>query len=318
MMLPAARPAFCLLGPTAIGKSDLAIQLAEKQPVEIISVDSALVYRHMDIGTAKPSETIRQGIPHHLINIINPDQQYSAGAFKRDASAIMETIWAAEKTPLLVGGTMLYFKSLQQGLLDVPSIPLIIREALNAQWLSEGGSTLYRELQRIDPALAMKLHANDKQRILRGLEVYRATGQVLSLFQKALRKQEFIRYINLIILPEQRLTLHERIDKRFKAMLNAGFIEEVQMLRANFALSASMNAMRAVGYRQVWQYLDGELNFDELIATGSAATRQLAKRQLTWLRTWPQALFFVDSDPDLLKKLADIIGQTLEHKVLDQ
>lgn len=305
------RTVFCLMGPTAIGKTDLALRLSETLPIEIISVDSALVYQHMNIGTAKPDKACLASVQHHLIDILKPDEQYSAGAFCRDALIAMEKIDCANKIPFLVGGTMMYFKSLQQGIVDAPSIPVDVRACLNEEWLKRGSEALYAELMCIDPPLAAKLHPNDQQRILRGLEVYRATGQCLSLFQKAIRKQELIRYINLIVLPRSRLKLQQRIDERFKGMLNKGFIEEVQGLRASYDLTASMNSMRAVGYRQAWQYLDGELNLTQLIEQGSAATRQLAKRQLTWLRSWPDGHVFEDEQPDLMLKLTETVQSYL-------
>ena len=305
------RTVFCLMGPTAIGKSDLALRLAETLPIEIVSVDSALIYRHMDIGTAKPDSAMLAKTPHHLINIINPDQHYSAGAFCRAAVDAIEAIFARQKIPLLVGGTMLYFKSLQQGILDAPSVPLEVRQQLLTECENHGLAALYAELSRTDPLLAAKLHPHDQQRILRGLEVYRSTGQCLSLFQKAVKKQAFIHFDNLIILPEDRGGLQTRINQRFKIMLEQGFIEEVQALRANFSLNEQMNSMRSVGYRQVWQYLDGELTEEALIEQGSAATRQLAKRQLTWLRTWPEAQFFYDTDSLLLAKLSLSIQQSM-------
>lgn len=300
---PQPRTVFCLLGPTAIGKSDLAIRLAETLPIEIISVDSALIYRDMNIGTAKPDQASLQKIPHHLIDIVAPNQPYSAGSFCTDALQAIEAVSLRGNIPLLVGGTMLYYKSLQQGIVEAPTVPVELRLALAEEWLSQGPEALYAQLSRIDPVLAQRLHPHDKQRILRGLEVYRATGQLLSLFQKAVRKQEFIRFINLIIWPQCRLTLQQRIDARFKVMINQGFIEEVQALRATYPLDASMNSMRAVGYRQVWQYLDGELTLERLIEQGSAATRQLAKRQLTWLRQWPDSEVFNDDDPLLFEQL---------------
>lgn len=294
---------FCLMGPTAIGKSDLAIRLAQLLPIEIISVDSALVYQGMNIGTAKPDAQQLAQVPHHLINVLRPDQAYSAGAFCRDALSLIEAIQARQKIPLLVGGTMLYFKSLQQGIAALPEVPMVTRHALLEELQDRGLAALYQELQGCDPELAQQLHPHDQQRITRGLEVYRTTGQMLSSFQKNLKKQSVKHFVNCVIWPQQRLQLQQRINQRFAAMLQHGLIEEVRTLRQNYALDIQMNAMRAVGYRQVWQYLEGELNHAELLEQGAAATRQLAKRQLTWLRSWPEAIGFSDADPLLLVKL---------------
>ncbi len=306
---------FCLMGPTAIGKTELALQLARSLPIEIISVDSAMVYRYMDIGTAKPDKNQLQQTPHHLIDLIAPDQLYSAGEFCIDAQAAIQAIQARGKIPLLVGGTMLYFKSLQQGLLDVPSIPSAVREALLEELRISSLEVLYAELRRVDPVLAAKLHPHDQQRILRGLEVYRFTHKALSLWQKGSRKQALIQYINVIILPADRFKLQQRINARFKQMLSEGFIAEVQQLRANFALTASMNSMRSVGYRQVWDYLEGDCTYEELLNRGAAATRQLAKRQLTWLRTWPEAIFFNDDDPTLFATIKNLLLNNLRNTI---
>lgn len=300
--------AFCLMGPTAIGKTDLALHLADHLPIEIISVDSAMIYQGMDIGTAKPDVHSRQRTPHHLIDILTPDQPYSAGAFCRAVTALIPQIIARGRIPLLVGGTMLYFKSLQQGMADIPAVCASIRQSLWQELHDQGLGALYQELQACDPALARRLHANDQQRILRGLEVYRATGQTLSVWQKVSNKQELIDYFNLVLWPKDRHALQQRINERFVNMMEQGFIAEVEALRQRYPLSVDSNAMRAVGYRQVWHYLDHQYDWDTLIDCGCAATRQLAKRQLTWLRRWPDSVGFVDQDPQLFAKVLSLIN----------
>lgn len=300
------KPVIALLGPTAIGKSDLALQLARLMPVEIISVDSAMIYKGMNIGSAKPAPEELQLVPHHLIDILTPDQPYSVGAFYRDAEVLIEQIQARQKIPLLVGGTMLYFKALQQGLAELPVVPAPIRQALQQHMLDKGLASLYQELIEVDPVLAARLHSNDQQRILRGLEIYRTTGQRLSLLQKASKKQDIIDS-NLIIWPYDRIRLQQRIDQRFDAMLEQGLIEEVEALQLRYNLDNQSNSMRSIGYCQVAQYLQGELNYEALKDQGRAATRQLAKRQLTWLRSWPQGVYFRDDDPQLLTKLSQSI-----------
>lgn len=303
-------PVIALLGPTAIGKSDLALQLADLMPVEIISVDSAMIYKGMNIGSAKPTTQDLQRVPHHLIDILDPHWPYSAGTFCRDALALIEQIRARQKIPLLVGGTMLYFKALQQGLAEMPAIPVAIRHALQQDMLAKGLETLYQELVEVDPELAARLHGNDQQRIIRGLEIFRATGQRLSLLQKAPKKQGIINS-NFIIWPYDRTRLQLTIDQRFDAMLEQGLVEEVETLLKRYPLDNQSNSMRSIGYRQVWQYLQGELDWQALRDQGRAATRQLAKRQLTWLRTWPQGLYFRDDDPQLLTKLCQSIQALL-------
>lgn len=304
----------CLMGPTAIGKSDVALRLARELPVEIISVDSAMIYKGMDIGTAKPDRQHLLDTPHHLIDILEPNQSYSAGAFCHDAMLLIEQIQARQKIPLLVGGTMLYFKALQQGIAEMPIIPVTVRDALRAELQAVGLPVLYQELSRVDPAWARCVHSNDQQRILRGLEVYRTTGQLLSLFQKGSKKQEVIDPVNLVIWPRDRVQLQKRINQRFDSMLTMGFVKEVESLRERYELDSDVNSMRAVGYRQVWQYLDGEIQLSQLAEQGSAATRQLAKRQLTWLRSWPVSIGLVDDDPQLLSKLISIIHSNLGKK----
>ena len=284
--------ALCLAGPTASGKTAAALAfaraLAPSQVVEVISVDSALVYRGMDIGTAKPSSTERAEVPHHLIDILDPAQAYSAAQFAADARRLIEEIVQRGHLPLLVGGTMLYFKALREGLHEIPGADAGIRQQIDAEAARHGWPALHAELARVDPATAARLAPADAQRIQRALEVWRLTGKPLSAWhQGATRHAPPAGAPPLVALePDSRDWLHERIAARFDVMLAAGLLHEVQSLRARGDLHAALPSMRCVGYRQAWQALDtGRL--DELRETGIAATRQLAKRQLTWLRSMP-------------------------------
>ena len=281
----------CLAGPTASGKTAAALAIAaawqHSQPVEIVSVDSALVYRGMDIGTAKPSAAERALVPHHLIDLIEPTQAYSAAQFVRDATQAIAAINARGHLPLLVGGTMLYFKALFGGLDDMPAADPAVRAALDAQAAREGWPALHAELARVDPVTAQRLPATDAQRIQRALEVFRLSGRPLSSFH-ASSLERVTRSAPLISLePQDRAWLHARIGLRFEAMLAAGLVDEVRALRARGDLQADTPSMRCVGYRQAWAALDND-DLSGLPDTGSAATRQLAKRQLTWLRSMPQ------------------------------
>lgn len=279
-------PAIFLMGPTASGKTDLALEIAQCYPVEVISVDSALIYRGMDIGTAKPDKAFLQRLPHFLINIRNPDQTYSAANFRRDALDLMQQIVGRGNIPLLVGGTMLYFKVLFEGIADIPPVPAEIRSRLLAEAEQNGWPTLHRRLQQVDPASAEKIHPNHSQRIQRALEVYEATKEPLSSFHAAQQETTFPYQTLQLAIECDREILHQRIEHRFRDMISRGYIEEVRALRNQWDLDPDMPSMRAVGYRQAWQFIDGELNRDQLIERGCAATRQLAKRQLTWLRKW--------------------------------
>lgn len=281
-------PAVFLMGPTASGKTALAQHLAERWPFEVISVDSALVYRDMDIGTAKPDAEFLRQLPHHLIDIRNPDQSYSAAEFRRDALSLMHDISSGGKIPLLVGGTMLYFKVLYEGIAELPPADPDIRAQILADAEQLGWQAMHRRLQTIDPQAAAALHPNHSQRIQRALEVYFATGETLSSHQARQSAEPFpFRVAQLALWPDDRAQLHALIEGRFAQMLEQGLIEELQQLRQKYSLHQNMAAMRAVGYRQVWAYLEGEIDRAQLLATGTAATRQLAKRQLTWLRKWP-------------------------------
>ena len=281
-------PAIFLMGPTASGKTDLAYKLVDSLPLEIISVDSALVYRGMDIGTAKPSMLERQQYPHYLVDIIDPIEAYSVAAFREDALAAMQDIQQRGKVPLLVGGTMLYFRALQYGLSALPAADPEIRELLEQRLEAEGLQALHAELAKIDPTAAHRIHENDPQRILRALEVYLSSGQTLSaLFVKGSGQPLTSRVFKMALMPEQRSELHQRIASRFAAMLQQGLVDELSALRQRGGLHAKLPSMRLVGYRQVWQYLEGELEYEEMLERGIIATRQLAKRQLTWLRSEP-------------------------------
>ena len=298
-------PALCLMGPTACGKTDLAVALAERLPVDIISVDSALVYRDMNIGTAKPdAETLRRA-PHHLIDLIDPTESYSAARFRSDALGLMQASVARGRIPLLVGGTMLYFKALKEGLAELPVAAPELRAALEARGKCEGWPVLHAELARLDPATALRLAPNDSQRIQRALEVVLTAGESLSslIARQQAATDLPCHLIEIALVPEDRAWLHERIDRRFRLMLDAGLVEELHSLRQKYALHADLPAMRCVGYRQAWQHLEGEIDLAGLSATGAAATRQLAKRQITWLRGWEGATAFDCQAPDLVERL---------------
>ena len=288
------------MGPTGTGKSDIATCLAGSLPFEIISVDSAQVYRGMDIGTAKPDPATRQAIPHHLIDIRDPVMNYSAGEFVRDAGQAMHEIWARGRQPLLVGGTMLYFNALKFGLAELPEADLKVRGEINAQAAAEGWGAMHRELERVDPTAAARIHANDPQRIQRALEVYRVTGEPISRLQRCRRSAlEGVNVMEMALAPSDRSVLHERIGTRFQAMLDAGFLDEVRRLRERKDLSAEQPSMRAVGYRQAWSYLAGHCGLDAAREQSIAATRQLAKRQLTWLRRREDVQWFDSMLPDV-------------------
>ena len=277
----------CLMGPTASGKTALALEWAAQYPCDIISVDSAMVYRGMNIGTAKPDAATLQEFPHALIDIRDPAQSYSAADFSRDAQQLIETTLANGRIPLLVGGTMLYFKALQNGLADLPIADPAIRQQLEQELYSKGVVAMHQELLAIDPVAAAKIKTTDTQRIQRAIEVYRITGQAISILQQQIAPILPYDFVNLGIIPEDRAVLHEQIATRFKAMLQQGFIDEVAELKQRGDLSLNLPSMRAVGYRQVWEYLQGSYSYGEMEERSIAATRQLAKRQLTWLRSWP-------------------------------
>jgi tRNA dimethylallyltransferase len=290
--------AIFLMGPTASGKSALALTLADQLPVEIISVDSAAVYRHMNVGTAKPGPAIRARYPHHLLDCIEPTEAYSVARFCADAQAAMQDIVARGRVPLLVGGTMLYFKALREGLDALPGTDATIRQALDEEAALRGWPALHAELARVDPITAARLKTTDAQRIQRALEVYRTSGRTLSSYHRSGSRQPLqAELLSLGWQPEDRAVLHARIAQRFTTMLDEGLNDELRALRERYALRANMPAMRCVGYRQMWQYQDGELTWDEMREKGVIATRQLAKRQMTWLRSWSGLENFDGLDP---------------------
>ena len=281
-------PIVCLLGPTASGKTAAALALAARHPVEIISVDSALVYREMDIGTAKPTAEERERVPHHLIDIVDPADAYSAAQFRTDTLRLVGEITARGRVPLLVGGTMLYYKALTQGLNDLPGADAGVRATLDAQALRDGWPALHARLAEVDPVTAARLAPNDSQRIQRALEVFTLTGRPMSELLAAPAQVDDLalpwRFVPVALEPSDRSVLHARIAERFDAMLAAGFIDEVERLRARGDLHPGLASMRCVGYRQAWEYLDGVGDFASMRDKGVFATRQLCKRQLTWLR----------------------------------
>jgi tRNA dimethylallyltransferase len=281
-----AGKAYALLGPTASGKSTLALALAERLPLEIVSMDSAQVYRGMDIGTAKPSAAERARVAHHLIDVLDPDRAYSTGRWRADAIGAVREILARRKTPLIVGGTMLYYRALTGGLDVLPQADGAVRAEINAEAAARGWPALHRELERVDPKSARRITAGDTQRIQRALEVWRLTGKPLSALQGMARAELPFALKAFALVPLEREALHERIAQRFDAMLKAGLVEELERLRSRYRLSLGMPSMRAVGYRQVWQYLEGEIDHGAMREHAIAATRQLAKRQLTWLRSF--------------------------------
>jgi len=290
MPAPSFPPAIFLMGPTASGKTALAVSLLEHFPLEIISVDSALVYRGMNIGTAKPDAATLARAPHHLLDIRDPTEAYSAAAFCQDAQRLMADIVARDKVPLLVGGTMLYFRALLQGLDDLPRADPAVRQKLEGAAMARGWPALHAELAQADPVTAARLAPNDSQRIGRALEIFQLTGKPMSALLDRAQTALPYRVLQLALIPSDRAVLHQRIAARFDAMLAEGLINEVRSLRRSYALQPGLPAMRAVGYRQAWAYLDGEIDLNGLREQGIAATRQLAKRQLTWLRSWPGAV----------------------------
>jgi len=325
-------PAILLMGPTASGKTDLAMALCDRLPCEIISVDSAMIYRGMDIGTAKPTAAELARAPHRLIDICDPAETYSAADFRRDSLAAMAEITAAGRIPLLVGGTMMYFKALIHGMSGLPSASSDVRRALEQEAEERGWEALHEELQSLDPIAAERIHPNNRQRLMRALEVLRLTGKPISEFwkaesgpgeQPALVEQSadvkdytyFTRWqadetsslpytvTQLAMMPPERRVLHERIRLRFLKMLEAGFLDEVRALMLREDLNPDLPSMRCVGYRQAWSYLSGEDDYETFVSKGVAATRQLAKRQLTWLRKWSD-VDWLDSDDKLIVEAA--------------
>jgi len=305
-------PVYLLTGPTGTGKSDWAIRLAQAAPVEIVSVDSALVYRGLDIGTAKPTREVRAQLPHHLVDICDPAESYSAGRFVTDALAVIAAAHARRRIPLLVGGTMLYLRALLKGLAPLPQASAELRREIDERAARSGWPALHSELARLDPEAAGRINRNDSQRIQRALEVCLATGRRLSELQRAtVSPLAGVPLKAWALAPRSRPVLHQRLARRFHAMMAAGFLDEVRALHGRGDLTASHSSMRAVGYRQLWGHLDGEYGLTEAVEKGIAATRQLAKRQLTWMRaeTTPR---WLDPDSDEVSWNRDVRRELLQ------
>lgn len=312
-------PAIFLLGPTAAGKTDLAIALVEQLNCEIISVDSAQVYVGMDIGSAKPDAATLARAPHRLIDLRDPAKSYSAGDFRRDALQAMQEITAAGKTPLLVGGTSLYYQRLLAGDSNLPPSNPVIRQQLEDELQQIGCPALHQRLAKIDPEAAGKIAQTDPQRILRALELFQQTGKTRTQLWQEQKQEPFAwRLLQLGLAPAERSTLHERIEQRFLLMLEQGLIEEVKALRQRSDLHLGLASMRAVGYRQVWQFLDGDYDLTELKARGIAATRQLAKRQLTWMRSWQNLNWLVSDHPQLLPRVVAAVENFIASKAVGE
>ena len=301
------------MGPTASGKSAVAEMLAQHMPCEIISVDSAQIYKGMDIGTAKPDARARAAVPHHLIDILEPHESYSAARFRDDALALMREITERDRLPLLVGGTMLYFQALTEGLNDLPEADPVIRLVIDTMAVEEGWPAVHAKLQQVDPETAARLDPNDSQRVQRALEIYYITNKPMS---ELLKKPKYVYFpytpIKVALVPSDREVLHARIAERFNGMIDLGLAGEVGKLRDEYGLEASMPSMRAVGYRQAWEYLNGRIGLDALREQGIAATRQLAKRQLTWLRSMDDVTEFDCLAEDVADMVLEYIRRELE------
>ena len=326
MTSPTLPPVIFLMGPTASGKTDLAIELCRHLPCEIVSVDSALIYRGMDIGTAKPSPSELASAPHRLIDIRDPSEAYSVAEFRADALLAIEDIIAAGKIPLLVGGTMLYFKALLEGIADMPATDLDIREQIERDAEQYGWPYVHKQLAAVDPESAARIHPNHSQRIERALAVYRSSGVTMTAYRQLQldgkdggddAPKEFpYQAFQMAIAPLDRAVLHRRIENRFVLMVENGLIEEVERLFRREDLSEDLPSIRAVGYRQVWQHLEGKLSRDEMIERGIIATRQLAKRQFTWLRKWPDLQWLYTDEIGLLAASND--GGDIENGLIGQ
>jgi len=302
-MIDSSRVIF-IMGPTGTGKTDLAVYLNENIDCEIISVDSAMVYKGMDIGTAKPDKALLEKAPHRLIDICDPLESYSAAQFREDANSAIEAILAKDKTPVLVGGTGLYFRALEQGLAELPEADSRIRARIEAEADADGWHSLHNRLKEIDPEAANRINENDTQRIQRALEVFEITGKTLSSLISAEHKKPFLHRIKKIVLsPEDRSVLHERVKHRFLDMLKSGLVDEVEALYRRGDLSLDLPSMRLVGYRQVWRYLNGECSHEEMQDFAIIATRQLAKRQITWCRSEDNAEWHDPYKTDIFSKI---------------
>ena len=301
------------MGPTASGKTALAVELAHVLPCEIVSVDSALVYKGMDIGTSKPDRATLAAAPHHLIDVIEPHETYSAARFRDDALSVMREITERGNIPLLVGGTMLYFKALTEGLNELPEADPMIRLVIDTMAQEEGWPAVHAKLATLDPQTAARLEPNDAQRVQRALEIYYITGKTMA---ELLQKPRYVYFpytpIKIALVPDDRSELHDRIEQRFEEMLANGLVAEVEQLREEYGLDATMPSMRAVGYRQAWQHLNGELDLAALRDQGIAATRQLAKRQLTWLRSMPDVVLFDALDAAVGERVLEYVRRELE------
>jgi len=311
-------PAILLMGPTGAGKTDSAIEIAARLPVEIISVDSAMVYRGLDIGSAKPSADVLARCPHHLVDICDPSERYSAGEFLRDVVPLMQAIRARGRWPLLVGGTMLYFRALQSGMAKLPPADPAVRARVSAEAESIGWAALHARLQQIDPQAAARIAPQDPQRIQRALEVYELTGRPISDWQQeALKTARPDDYLRLILAPHEKAALDGRLSSRFDQMLENGFLEEVRSLHARGDLTGDLPALRSVGYRQLWQHLEGVCDLSTARELAVIATRQLAKRQYTWLRAEPGAVWVSPMQTHASDKLCEFIGEwAARHKVI--
>ena len=306
-------PVVCLMGPTASGKTDIALKLADEFPLDLISVDSALVYRGMDIGTAKPDAETLQRVPHRLIDIRDPEESYSAGEFVRDAGAEIDASFGRGRVPMLVGGTMMYFRALTEGIADLPEADATIRAAIDAEAKASGWPALHAELAAVDAVAAARIAPHDSQRIQRALEVYRISGKSLSEWQAdAAPKDRKDKYLKVALVTDSRSVLHERIALRLQNMLDLGFVEEVRGLLARPGLTGDHPAMRAVGYRQVCSYLRGKGSLEDAQQKALAATRQLAKRQLTWLRSERQVTIVDPLETDALTTISTLLREGLK------
>lgn len=301
-------PVIFLMGPTATGKTDIAVSLFKQYPIDIISVDSAMVYKGMDIGTAKPSKELLNEVPHRLIDICEPDETYSAARFRVDALQNIEEIHSQNRIPLLVGGTGLYFRTLETGISDLPDADTKVRQRLELEAGEVGWEAMHSRLAEIDPDSAERIHPNDPQRIQRALEIYEISGRSMTDHYDNGAVSPFpFELIKIILNPGDRSILHERIKHRFLKMLDDGFIEEVRTFHKDDRFSGSLPAMRMVGYRQIWNYLDGETNYEEMVERGIVATRQLAKRQMTWLRKEENGIWLDSDEPGLIDKIQGIL-----------